>query len=222
MASRAISVAARLALAAAFCAPWAAAQATPPQLPGGATTATPAMPLPAEGTTALTGAIMQRLSNDPVLGSQTITANVGKAGLVTLNGVVPQEAYATRAVALVKSIPGVSGVNDQILVNQDSFAPPPPQESTALPLTTALPPPPAATDPQARIADALAKVPALARVSAQIYDQKVVLFGTVASDQAKQQAERIVRSIVPRMPLVNIIWKDSHPLAPPPLVPQNG
>ncbi len=226
MACRAIP-AAGFALAAALCAPWAAAQATPPatppQLPGGAgATATPAMPMPVEGTTTLTGAIMQRLSDDPVLSSQTITASVGKGGVVTLNGVVPRQAYAARAVELVKAVNGVSQVNNNILVNQDPFAPPPPEENTSLPIGAVPPPLPAASDPTAKIADALAKFPALARVSAQIYANQVVLFGTVASDAAMRQAEQIVRSIAPKLPVINIIWRDSHPLAPPPRVPQSG
>jgi osmotically-inducible protein OsmY len=226
MALRAIPAAAVLALTLAVGASSAAAQAAspaaPPQLSGAATAPTPAMALPAEGTTSLTGAIIQRLSEDPVLGSQTITASVGQGGVVTLNGVVPQAGYATRAAAVVHSIPGVTSINNNILVNRDPFAPPPPNENTAAPIDTTPPPIPAATDPQAKIADALAKVPALANVSAQLYDKKILLFGTVTSNAARAQAERIVRGIEPSLPLVDIIWKDAHPLSGPPRVPENG
>jgi osmotically-inducible protein OsmY len=200
----------------------AAAQTTPPQLPGAAATATPAMALPSEGTTSLTGTIIQRLAQDPVLGSQTITASVGRGGVVTLNGVVPAQAYADRAAAIVKSIAGVASVNNQILVNRDPFAPPPPEENTALPIAPAPPSVPAAGDPTAKIADALAKVPALANVSAQVYDKKIILYGSVTTDAARRQAEQIVRSIEPALPLVDVIWKDAHPRAGPPLIPQNN
>lgn len=227
MAFRAIPVAAGLALAAALCAPWAVAQgappSTPPQLPGGAaTTPTPAMAMPAEGNTALTGTIIQRLSNDPVLGSQTITASVGTGGVVTLDGVVPQQKYADRAIQVVKSVAGVEQVNNQILVNQDPFATPPPEGNASQPLTASVPEVPAAQDPQAQIADALAKVPALADVSAQMYGNQIVLYGSVKNDEAKKQAEQVVRSISPNQPLIDIIWKDTHPMAPPPMVPKSS
>src|SRR6185437_13752318 len=142
--------------------------------------------IPAQGNTALTGAIMQRLTDDPVLGNITITTNVGENGAVSLNGVVPT------------------------------------QTGPMPPITSAPPPPRAAAEPQALLNDAFEKQPSLARVSAHIYADEVLLYGTVTSDGVKKQAEQIVRQIAPKLPLNDIIWVDRHPLAPPPLVPKLG
>ena len=179
--------------------------------------------VPAQGNTALTGDIMQRLTDDPVLRGITITASVGENGAVSLNGVVPTQALADRALAVVKTVSGVSSVSSQILVNQDPFAPAPAAATGPMPPFTATPPPPrAAEEPQALLNDALAKVPDLARISAHIYADEVLLYGTVTSDAAKKQAEQIVRQVAPKMPMNDIIWVDPHPLAPPPLVPKLG
>src|SRR6185437_6112524 len=161
--------------------------------------------IPAQGNTALTGAIMQRLTDDPVLG--TITINVGENGAVSLNGVVPTQALADRAVEVVKTVPGVSSVSSQILVNQDPFAPAAPTPTGPMPPITSAPPPPrAAAEPQALLNDAFEKQPSLARVSAHIYADEVLLYGTVTSDGVKKQAEQIVRQIAPKLPLNDIIW----------------
>ena len=176
--------------------------------------------LPASGNTALTGAVMQRLTNDPVLGNITLTAKVGAGGAVSLNGVVPTQALADRAVALVKTVPGVASVTSQILVNVDPFAPPHPLPATLPPINAILAPPPAAREPQALIADALAKVPALSRVSAQVYGNEVTLLGSVATKQDRERAVQVARQILPKAPITNIIWVDPRPLSPPPLVPK--
>lgn len=166
---------------------------------------------------------MQRLTDDPVLGAITITANVGENGAVSLNGVVPTQALADRAVAVAKTVPGVSSVSSQILVNQDPFAPAPSTPTGPMPPITSAPPPlRAAEEPQALLNDSFEKQPSLARVSARIYADEVLLYGTVTSDRVKQQAEQIVRQIAPKLPLNDIIWVDQHPLAPPPLVPKLG
>ncbi|MGH9121086.1 MAG: BON domain-containing protein [Acidimicrobiales bacterium] len=185
----------------------------------------PAAPLPivpAQGNSTLTGRIMQRLTEDPVLRLITITASVGENGAVSLNGVVPTQALNDRAVDVVKSVAGVQSVNSRILVNQDPFAPRSQSSASATalpPITAAPPPPPAARDPQALLADALARDPALARVSSRVYDGKVMLIGTVTQSQARDRAERVAKQAVPKLPVTNIIWVDPHPLAPPPLLP---
>ncbi|MGH9393258.1 MAG: BON domain-containing protein [Terriglobales bacterium] len=179
--------------------------------------------VPAQGNTALTGAIMQRLTDDPLLGSITITANVGADNAVSLNGVVPAQALADRALALIQSVPGVGSVTSQILVNQDPFAPPPPQShAPAPPINTVPAPPRAAAEPQAQISDAFARQPDLARVSARVYGDELMLFGTVTSEKAKKLAEQVARPFAPKLPVNNIIWVDPHPLSPPPLVPKLG
>lgn len=200
-----------------------AAQTAAGAQPAAANAATPALPLPAPGNSTLTGQIMQRLTDDAALRGITITASVGDNGVVTLNGVVPTDALQTRAEDIVKSVPGVSSVTSQILVNQDPFAPAPKTPTTPPPPITSAPPPPAAAgEPQAMIADALAKVPGLTRVSGAIYDDSVMLIGTVTSEAYKRQAEAIARQILPNHPITDIIWVDPHPLSPPPRVPVGG
>ncbi len=185
--------------------------------------ATPALPLPAPGNSTLTGQIMQRLTDDAALRGITITASVGDNGAVALNGVVPTDALQARAVAVVKSVPGVSSVNSQILVNQDPFAPAPAAATAPPPPIGSTPPPPlAASEPQAMIADALAQAPGLTRVSGNVYDDRITLIGTVTSEQYKKQAEAIARQTLPHHPITDIIWVDPHPLSPPPRVPSNG
>ncbi|HUX68688.1 MAG TPA: BON domain-containing protein [Terriglobales bacterium] len=183
--------------------------------------ATPAASLPASSNTALTGAIMQRLTNDPVLGNITITAKVGDGGAVSLNGVVPTQALVDRAVALVKTVPGVTQVVSQILVNVDPFSPPHPLPAVLPPINATLAPPPAANEPQALIADALAKVPALSQVSVQVYGNEVMLLGTVATDQDSQRAVQLARQILPQAPIVNILWVEPRPLSSAPLIPKS-
>ncbi|MGH9481393.1 MAG: BON domain-containing protein [Terriglobales bacterium] len=188
----------------------------------GAAPATPMVPaqaLPASGNTALTGAIMQRLTDDAVLRGITITANVGMAGAVSLNGVVPTQAMADRAVEVVKSVPGVDQVTSQILVNQDPFAPPHVAPANPPPISAAPPPPPAAREPQALLADALVQEPALADVYGTVYGNKVILNGLVPSDPDRVLAEQIARKIAPNFAITNIIYVAKHPLSPPPLVP---
>src|SRR6185312_9298690 len=85
----------------------------------------PTASVPAPGTSALTGQIMQRLTDDPVLQNIAITASVGANGVVTLNGVVPSHELNQRAIEVVKAVPGVSQVASNILVNVDPFAPKP-------------------------------------------------------------------------------------------------
>lgn len=188
--------------------------------PAAAETNVTAQVMPASGNTALTGAIMQRLTDDPVLRGATITANVGQAGAVSLNGVVPTQAMADRAVEVVKSVPGVDAVTSQILVNQDPFAPSHPASAVPPPPITAAPPPPAAaSEPQALLADALAKQPSLANVYGSIYGNKVILNGMVSSSRDKQLAEQIARKATPGFSITDIIYVVKHPLSPAPLVP---
>lgn len=176
---------------------------------------------PTSNNTALTGAIMERLITDPVLANTTITIAVGDHGEVTLNGAVAQAALADRAVAVVKSVPGVQSVKNMILVSKDPFAPPrPPLPSPLPPINAAIPAPPASNSPQTRLAEALAKTAGLVRVASSVYDNEVLLFGTVETEQAKKQATEIARRILPQAPIQNIIWVDPHPLSPPPLIPQ--
>lgn len=202
----------------------AAAQTNAAQTNAAAVAAdTAALPLPAPGNSTLTGKIMQRLTDDTVLRGTTITVSVGDNGVVRLNGVVPTDALQTRAVDIVKAVPGVSSVVSQILVNQDPFAPAPPASTGPMPpINTAPPPPLAASEPQALIADALAKVPALSRVSGNLYGNRIMLIGTVTSDRDRKQAEAVARQTLPNYAISDLIWVDPHPLSPPPRVPNSG
>lgn len=176
---------------------------------------------PTSNNTSLTGAIMERLITDPILENTTITIAVADNGEVTLNGAVAQQALADRAVDVVKSVPGVKSVKNMILVSKDPFAPPkPPLPSPLPPINAVIPAPPASNSPQTRLSEALAKISGLVRVASSIYDNEVLLFGTVETEQAKKQATAIARSILPQAPIQNIIWVDPHPLSPPPLIPQ--
>lgn len=176
---------------------------------------------PTSNNTSLTGAIMERLITDPILENTTITIAVADNGEVTLNGAVAQQALADRAVDVVKSVPGVKSVKNMILVSKDPFAPPkPPLPSPLPPINAVIPAPPASNSPQTRLSEALAKTSGLVRVASSIYDNEVLLFGTVETEQAKKQATAIARGILPQAPIQNIIWVDPHPLSPPPLIPQ--
>lgn len=190
-------------------------------LPLAAQTPAPQLPtLPASANTALTGVIMQRLTDDPVLRGVTITASVGDGDTVSLNGVVPNQALVDRAEQVVQQVPGVSKVTSQILVNVDPFAPARPVPANPPPVDAAVPPPPAATEPQALISDALAKVPTLRRVSVQVYGDRVMLLGSVATKPDSVRAEQIARQVDPHAAIENIIWVNPHPLSPPPFVPK--
>lgn len=171
--------------------------------------------------TALTGAIMQRLITDPVLQNTTITVAVNDNGDVQLNGVVARQDVLERALKVVQSVPGVHQVTSNILVNTDPFAPPkPPLPSPPPPIGATPAPLAAASTPQAQLARALAAAPTLMRVGVQVQTGRVLLYGTVETQQSKQEAERIVRATEPKLPVTNIIWVDPHPLSPPPLIPQ--
>ncbi|MGH9468289.1 MAG: BON domain-containing protein [Terriglobales bacterium] len=197
-----------------------AAQQTPAKpAPNVAPAATPAQP--SSNNTQLTGAVMEKLITDPILQDTTITVAVSDKGAVTLNGVVARQQVADRAVAVAKSVPGVTGVTSNILVSSDPFAPPKPALPSPLPPIAAAPPaPPAANSRQAKLADALAKTAGLVRVDARVYDNQVLLFGTVETKESKAEAEKIARGVLPKVPITNIIWVDAHPLSPPPLTPQ--
>ncbi|TAN22064.1 MAG: BON domain-containing protein [Acidobacteria bacterium] len=176
---------------------------------------------PTSNNTSLTGAIMERLITDPVLENTTITVAVANNGAVTLNGAVAQQALADRAADVVKSVPGVKSTKNMILVSNDPFAPPkPPLPSPLPPINAALPAPPASNSPQTRLSDALARSAGLVRVASSIYDNEVLLFGTVETEQAKKQATEIARAVLPKAPVQNIIWVNPHPLSPPPMIPQ--
>lgn len=206
-------------------------QATTTQTPTTQTNPTTVNPtLPPAGNpaahTKLSYDIIQKLSNTPGLSGVTITASVTDGGAVSLNGVVPTQAEVDQAVAAVQAVPGVQSVKSQILVNEDPFA-------TAAPATSgvSMPVQPSsanaalqelANDPAAKLAAALAAVPALVRVSGTIYGDTVTLIGTVPNKAAKDQASKIGAQVLPQFKLKNIIWVDPHPLSPPPLKPQEA
>ncbi|HXR96289.1 MAG TPA: BON domain-containing protein [Terriglobales bacterium] len=198
-------------------------QATPPQTTPNTQTVNPTLP-PAGNPaahTALSYDIIQKLSNTPSLSGVTITASVTDDGAVSLNGVVPTQAEADAAVAAVQAVPGVQSVKSQILVDQDPFANSAPASSGAtMPSRTTAALENAANDPEAKLAAALAAVPALARVSGTLYGDTLNLIGTVPNKAAKDQASKIAAQVLPQFKRKNIIWVDPHPLAPPPMVPK--
>lgn len=180
----------------------------------------PTPPAPNPGAhIALTGAVMQALSNAPTVGAYTITANVTDDGAVALNGVVPTQSVADAAVQVVKAVPGVKSVTSQILVNQDPFAPA--NAAGVASIAPAASAAPASEEPQSRISNALAANPALARVSAVVYDRQIVLIGTVTSSKDSDAAVQIARKTLPGYPINNTIWVEPHPMAPAPKIPRS-
>lgn len=172
---------------------------------------------------AVTSAIMQKLTNDPVLTGLTITANVTDNGVVSLNGVVSTQALADQAVSDVQGVSGVQSVKSQILINQDPFA----AAANAASSGASLPETAgsgsqllAANDPQVQMAQALAADPALARIAANVYGTTVVLNGTVATKADKQRALAIVHQHLPNYQITDVVWVNRHPLVPLPLTPK--
>lgn len=181
------------------------------------TASLPAPENPAAHST-LTGAVMEALTSSPQLGLIPITVKVSGNGSVLLNGVVATEALAQEAVKVVQAVPGVTRVQSSILVNQDPFAPRAASQPAAPPPANPLAD--ASQSPQAKIERALNANPALAQVSARAYGNEITIFGTVPNDKDKDEAEAIAQKTVPDMKITNIIWVNTHPLAPPPLIPQ--
>lgn len=169
----------------------------------------------------LTGNIMEALVNTPSLGLTPITISVTDQGAVSLNGVVNSQAQLDEALKVVKAVPGVKTVSSQILVDKDPFASaaaasvPAPAPATAS-MTSLLD---TGNDPQSKLDEALSAQADLARVASNVYANKVTLFGTVSSSQAKKQAEEIARKTLPDFKLSSIIFVSSKPSGPDPLVP---
>lgn len=196
--------------------------ATPANL---AETANPpaVLPQPAETNpvahTALTGDVMEALTSAPALASTPITISVTDQGAVSLNGVVTSQSEADAAVAAVKAVPGVKSVTSEILVNKDPFAPAAAAATPAAPKGTN-PLVDTSNDPQAKLDTALNAHPDLALVASNVYANEATLFGTVTSSKAKSEAEQIARQTLPNFKISNIIFVNSRPSGPAPLVPK--
>lgn len=220
----AVLAACLLPLGAQNAAPAAPAPAAPSNLaetPNPPDTAVPPPPANPAAHSSLTGNVMEALVNTPSLGLTPITVSVTDQGAVSLNGVVNSQQQLDEALKVVKSVPGVKSVSSRILVDQDPFA-------SAAASSVPAPAPAAAAgtslldtgnDPESKLDEALSAQPDLARVASNVYANKVTLFGTVSSDQAKKQAEEIARKTLPQYKLNSIIFVSSKPSGPEPLVP---
>ncbi|HVA90291.1 MAG TPA: BON domain-containing protein [Chloroflexota bacterium] len=189
------------------------------QVPPPASSASLPPPANPAAHTTLTGNVMDALTSNPQLGSIPITVSVTDNGDVSLNGVVPTPALENEAVSVVKAVPGVRSVNSRILVNEDPFAPRPAASVPASGAPSTQPLQNSSNNPQYRLAEALKAAPDLVRVSGHIIGKDVAIFGTVTSDQAKQQAMEIAKKALPGYNVTNLIWVDENPLAPAPLIP---
>lgn len=138
--------------------------------------------------------ILQTLINDPELGQYPLAASVGADRKVVLNGVVPSKADREEAARLVKSIPGVAGVDNEITVNASATPLPTAAANPAAPATAATTPnteAPSADDVQTAIQNALAADTALRGVQVSVNAATVTLSGTVATAADRKRAEKI-------------------------------
>jgi osmotically-inducible protein OsmY len=114
-------------------------------------------------------------------------------GVVTLSGVVEDEAERRQAVALARSTDGVRDVTDQLRVDPEAAK----SAARPLPLPNIRPIGPIDADPwiTTKVQAKYFLDPAIKGLSINVNTDKgvVTLKGTVPDEQAKQEAERIAR-----------------------------
>ncbi len=200
-----------------------AAQTAPSALSEGAVAAAPAPQVAANASahTALTGDVMEALTSTPGLGGVSITVNVVDTGVVSLNGVVGTQAELDRALAVVKAVPGVKSVTSNMLVNQDPFSTPSVAAASAAGGAGVDQVAEEASNPQTLVAKALAADAGLSGVAATIYGNKVIVYGMVSSSQAHDRALQIVRQMLPKYEISDIVLTQTRSAGPALLLPKS-
>ena len=132
--------------------------------------------------------VLQVLINNPELGRYPLAAYVAPGGTVTLDGVVPTQRDRDQAAQLVKKVPGVKQVKNQVSVDKQ-VAPLPPTAAAA-PAGRARG---AGPGLQRRVQRALGADPALRNVTARLSGRVLALTGRVHTKAAKARAGDLAR-----------------------------
>jgi len=181
----------------------------PPAVPAQASEPPSANSGPFQDREHLRTAILQALIKDPELGQFPLAASVSPDQTVVLQGAVPNKRDQEQAARLVKAIPGVKKVQNEIAVDA-ATAPLPsgPGIAAATPAgpaknATTADGQPTVPDIQTTIQNALGADPALAGVKVAVGGEQVTLTGNVPDQKAKDRASKVAAKAAAQLKVVN-------------------